>query len=84
MISSLSFAQQNASLGLNAEFLDSLPEDVRLDLMKELEKDQLLKIYNNELTVFEQGKIFIRNICMCLDAKMLRNKPTTSIFSQTI
>ena len=55
-----------------------------LELMKELEKDQLLKIYNNELTVFEQGKIFIRNICMCLDAKMLRNKPTTSIFSQTI
>jgi len=55
-----------------------------LELMKELEKDQLLKIDNKELTVFEQGKIFIRNICMCLDARMLRNKPTTSIFSQTI
>lgn len=52
--------------------------------MKELEKDGLIKIENNQLTVTEKGKVFIRNICMCLDARMLRNKPTTAIFSQTI
>ena len=55
-----------------------------LELMNELEKDELVRIENNELSVSEKGKIFIRNICMCLDARMLRNKPTTAIFSQTI
>ncbi|MFL2571786.1 MAG: oxygen-independent coproporphyrinogen III oxidase [Parvicellaceae bacterium] len=52
--------------------------------MKELEKDGLIKIEDKQLTVTEKGKVFIRNICMCLDARMLRNKPTTAIFSQTI
>ena len=52
--------------------------------MKELEKDGLIKIEDKQLTVAEKGKVFIRNICMCLDARMLRNKPTTAIFSQTI
>jgi oxygen-independent coproporphyrinogen-3 oxidase len=55
-----------------------------LELMKELEKDELVRIEKDELIVSEKGKIFIRNICMCLDARMLRNKPTTAIFSQTI
>ena len=38
-ISYFSYSQQN-ELGLNAEFLNSLPEDVRIDLMNELEKEK--------------------------------------------
>ena len=38
-ISLFSHSQQN-ELGLNAEFLNSLPEDVRIDLMNELEKEK--------------------------------------------
>ena len=55
-----------------------------LTKMNELEKDGLIKIEDKQLTVTEKGKVFIRNISMCLDARMLRNKPTTAIFSQTI
>ncbi len=55
-----------------------------INKMKELEGDGLVVLSDNQLKVTEEGKKFVRNICMCLDARMLRNKPTTSIFSQTI
>lgn len=52
--------------------------------LTELEKDGLLTIKDDELIVTEEGRPFVRNICMSFDWRMLRNKPQTRIFSMTI
>nr|VFK47735.1 MAG: oxygen-independent coproporphyrinogen-3 oxidase [Candidatus Kentron sp. TC] len=52
--------------------------------MKEVEADGLVIIGNDHLRVTEEGRPFLRNICMALDAKLWRNEPATQIFSQTI
>nr|VFJ99914.1 MAG: oxygen-independent coproporphyrinogen-3 oxidase [Candidatus Kentron sp. LFY] len=52
--------------------------------MKELEADGLVTIGEGYLRVTEEGRPFLRNICMALDAKLWRNEPATKIFSQTI
>lgn len=52
--------------------------------LSEMEADGLLVLEDKKLKVTEKGQIFVRNICMAIDARMLENKPTTKIFSQTI
>lgn len=52
--------------------------------LNEMEKDQLIYFKGNQLKVTEKGRIFVRNICMAFDLRMLRNKPQTRIFSMTI
>ncbi|MDO5656038.1 MAG: oxygen-independent coproporphyrinogen III oxidase [Flavobacteriaceae bacterium] len=53
----------------------------RLD---EMVKDGLIEWDNNRLIITEAGRIFIRNICMSLDLRMLRRVPETRIFSMTV
>ncbi len=55
-----------------------------LNRMKELENDKLLEILNDKIIVKEEGRSFVRNICMALDLRMIRNKPGSRIFSMTI
>jgi len=55
-----------------------------LNMLGEMEEDGLVIIDGNKLTVPEKGRLFVRNICMCFDARMIRNKPETKIFSQTV
>nr|VFJ74680.1 MAG: oxygen-independent coproporphyrinogen-3 oxidase [Candidatus Kentron sp. FW] len=52
--------------------------------MKEVEADGLVVIENERLRVTEEGRPFLRNICMALDARLWRNEPSTQIFSQAI
>jgi oxygen-independent coproporphyrinogen-3 oxidase len=52
--------------------------------LEEMIKDQLVIINEEELIVTEKGKPFIRNVCMAFDLRMLRNKPSTQLFSMTI
>ena len=65
-------------------------EDQRIDWeaikerLAEMEADGLVIILDNGLVVTNSGKPFVRNICMALDLKLYRNKPTTTIFSQTV
>ncbi|MGV6862030.1 MAG: oxygen-independent coproporphyrinogen III oxidase [Putridiphycobacter sp.] len=61
---------------------DELPEAIHR--LKELEKDGLVKINQNGLTIPEKGRPFVRNICMTFDLKLIENKPTTKVFSSTI
>ncbi|MFP5470401.1 MAG: oxygen-independent coproporphyrinogen III oxidase [Bacteroidia bacterium] len=58
--------------------------ETTLHLLKEMEDDKLITINNSELKVTELGKPFVRNICMAFDQRLLRNKPTTQVFSMTI
>ncbi|MRJ08470.1 oxygen-independent coproporphyrinogen III oxidase [Ornithobacterium rhinotracheale] len=58
-------------------------DDIKTRLA-EMERDELIEFTDDELIVTEAGRIFIRNICMAFDLRMLRNKPETRIFSMTI
>jgi len=55
-----------------------------LKMLDEMKEDGLVIIEESKLTVPEKGRLFVRNICMCFDAKMIRNKPEIQIFSQTV
>ena len=55
-----------------------------LEKLQEMEKDGLVILTEDGLTVPEKGRPYVRNICMAFDLRLIRNKPTTRIFSMTI
>ena len=55
-----------------------------LERLKEMFDDDLLEISGSKLKVKEKGRMFVRNICMAFDLRLLENKPQTRIFSMTI
>lgn len=55
-----------------------------LERLTEMQQDDLVVITENGLTVPEHARPFVRNICMAFDLRLIRNKPTTRIFSMTI
>lgn len=52
--------------------------------LQEMQKDGLVEISENGLKVPEHARPFVRNICMAFDLRLIRNKPTTRVFSMTI
>ncbi len=58
--------------------------EASLKRMEELKNDGLLEIHKDKIVVKEEGRSFVRNICMALDLRMIRNKPENRIFSMTI
>ena len=52
--------------------------------LKEMEADGLLEFGQEELIVKENGRPFVRNICMAFDVLLQRSKPETQLFSMTI
>ncbi|MBU2929639.1 oxygen-independent coproporphyrinogen III oxidase [Winogradskyella psychrotolerans] len=52
--------------------------------LKEFELDGLLQFESKKVIVTENGKAFIRNICMAFDLLLQRTKPETQLFSMTI
>ena len=63
-------------------YFDEIP-DILIEL-EEMEKDGLLVIGKNKITVTEAGKPFVRNICMGFDLLLKRKAPGTQLFSMTI
>lgn len=55
-----------------------------LNQLQEMEKDGLLILQHNAITVTEKGKPFVRNICMAFDLRLKRNAPQTQLFSMTV
>ena len=55
-----------------------------IDSLKEMEEDGLLTLRNDEITVTEKGKPFVRNICMAFDLRLKRKMPETRLFSMTV
>lgn len=55
-----------------------------LKRLEEMEKDGLVKIHKNSLTIPEKSRPYVRNICMAFDLHLLKNKPKTQLFSMTI
>ena len=58
--------------------------DFHVSLLKEMEQDGLVEIYENSISVPEKARPYVRNICMAFDVHLLKNKPTTQLFSMTI
>jgi len=52
--------------------------------LQNLEKDNLVHIEKCKITVTKKGNSFIRNICACLDAKLMQKKNTGDTFSRAI
>ncbi len=52
--------------------------------LQELEDDGLIELSPVGLQVTPDGKRFLRNICMCLDARLWAEKPTTQLFSMAV
>ncbi|MFY9309381.1 MAG: oxygen-independent coproporphyrinogen III oxidase [Bacteroidia bacterium] len=55
-----------------------------LGRLKELEADNLIELSSTHLSVTPEGKPFLRNICMALDAKLWQKQPETQLFSKVV
>lgn len=55
-----------------------------LGQLEEMQEDGLLEIGPHSIRVTEQGKAFVRNICMAFDLHLKRRRPESRIFSMTI
>lgn len=63
---------------------DALLKTEVTERLEEMLHDQLVEISDEKITITEAGKPFVRNVCMAFDLRMLRNKPSTQLFSMTI
>jgi oxygen-independent coproporphyrinogen-3 oxidase len=64
-----------------------LDENLKADIierLQEMQSDELITIDNEKVIVHEKGRMFLRNICMAFDIKLIENKPETRVFSMTI
>jgi oxygen-independent coproporphyrinogen-3 oxidase len=52
--------------------------------LQELIEDGLVYVDDQGVIVNEEGRKFVRNICMAFDLRLIENKPETRIFSMTI
>jgi len=60
-------------------YLDSVTER-----LEPLQRDELVKLTGNTCEVTDDGRPFLRNICMAFDACLARDNSTTQLFSRTI
>jgi oxygen-independent coproporphyrinogen III oxidase len=69
---------------LNKDVLEESILNTASEKFKQLEGDDLLSIRDNLVLVTEKGRMFIRNICVSLDARLWRNRSENRIFSKAI
>ena len=60
-------------------YLDSVAER-----LESLERDELVKLTGKTCEVTDDGRPFLRNICMAFDARLARDNSTSQLFSRTI
>ncbi|MGK5082260.1 oxygen-independent coproporphyrinogen III oxidase [Bdellovibrionota bacterium FG-1] len=54
------------------------------DRLRELASDGLVVLGKHSCEVTPKGRPFLRNVCMALDARLVRQAPATQLFSKTI
>ncbi|MNE81405.1 Oxygen-independent coproporphyrinogen-III oxidase [compost metagenome] len=52
--------------------------------LKEIENDNLIVIEDQKIKITEEGRPFVRNICMAFDLHLKRKSPETNLFSMTV
>jgi oxygen-independent coproporphyrinogen-3 oxidase len=60
-------------------YLDSVGEK-----LEEARRDDLVRLTGKTCKVTDEGRTFLRNICMAFDARLARDNSTTQLFSRTI
>lgn len=68
----------------SASHLKTMHLETVRERLNEMEKDGLVKFFQDGCEITEAGRPFIRNICMAFDARLIERAPTTQVFSQTI
>lgn len=53
-------------------------------MLEDMIDDGLIEFKENGLIVKEEGRPYVRNVCMTFDKRMIDNQPETRIFSMTI
>lgn len=79
--------QREYILKLMTEWEVKLPAEEALELksyLKTMLEDHLITIDEMLVSVTEQGRPFIRNICMGLDKRLRESQPERKVFSQSI
>ena len=77
----------NLMCNLETEWNVGLKDQEKNDILNRLQEiidDGLIDVYDNKIVVKEEGRMFVRNICMAFDLRLIENKPETRIFSMTI
>lgn len=72
---------------LETKWNDGLSQQVKSEILNRLQEiidDNLIKVFDDKIIVKEEGRMFVRNICMAFDLRLIDNKPGTRIFSMTI
>ncbi len=64
-------------LGFEEDILDET-------LLKELEEDNLIGLTPNGVEIFEEGKPFVRNVCMTFDVYLQQKRTREKLFSLTV
>jgi oxygen-independent coproporphyrinogen-3 oxidase len=52
--------------------------------LAEMQSDGLVNVTPSTCEVTEEGRAFLRNVCMAFDARLIRKAPETRLFSQTV
>ena len=53
-------------------------------MLQGMVEDDLIAFTDSGIIVKEEGRPFVRNVCMPFDKRMIDNEPETRIFSMTI
>jgi oxygen-independent coproporphyrinogen-3 oxidase len=64
--------------------MDAKTKAAIINRLSEMIDDGFVELTEDGIIVKEQGRMFVRNICMAFDVKLIENKPETRIFSMTI
>ena len=72
----------NTSWSSDELYVPEIPQII--DQLKEMEADGLIRIDDNSITILEEGRPFVRNVCMAFDLRLQRAIPETQLFSMTI
>ena len=77
----------NLMCNLETTWKEGLSQKVKNEIIERLSEiidDGLVEVTDEKVTVKEAGRMFVRNICMAFDLRLIENKPDTRIFSMTI
>ena len=64
--------------------MDANTKKAIINRLSEMIEDGFVELVEDRIIVKEQGRMFVRNICMAFDIRLIENKPETRIFSMTI
>jgi oxygen-independent coproporphyrinogen-3 oxidase len=77
----------NLMCNLETEWKIGLDAKVKEGIIERLQpiiEDDLIKVTDERVVVKEKGRMFVRNICMAFDLRLVENQPDIRVFSMTV